>query len=378
MRIDSVVSLLFLLAGLAATPAISQDTAGSETRKPPSVITAVSVAERADGVKVEVSFSKSVQAEVSTLDHPDRLVFDFPECELANPSQRLTVNSGSVIAVRAAQFSLVPPIARLVIDLNTAVDHEEMYVGNKLVIKLSSPGVAPRPAPASGENEATPDNQPPPRKSDRAVPKPSENAIPNPTPKASVPPASDKPPASTAQPHAYALLDKARALTISDLEPFEAKAKAGDPESETTLALAYHAGTLLKQDDAEALRLLQPAANRGFVAAEEAMGIFCQSGFGMPPDKAQAVSWYTKAAQHGSIDAATDLALMYSTGDSIPKDLAKAATWFRKAAEAGDSTSQLNLAALYHRGEGVPKDDAQPSSGSPKPRTRACFRRSWN
>jgi hypothetical protein len=92
----------------------------------------------------------------------------------------------------------------------------------------------------------------------------------------------------------------------------EAKAQAGDPKSETTLALAYHAGTLLKMDDAEALRLLQHAANRGFVAAEEAMGIFCQSGFGMPPDKAQAVSWYTKAAQHGSRDAATNLALMYS------------------------------------------------------------------
>ena len=116
---------------------------------------------------------------------------------------------------------------------------------------------------------------------------------------------------ATLQFHAYALLDKARTLTIFDLEPLEAKAQDGDPESETTLALAYHAGTLLKQDDAEALRLLRRAANGGFVAAEEAMGIFCQSGFGIPPDKEQAVSWYTRAAQHGSKDAATNLALMY-------------------------------------------------------------------
>jgi TPR repeat protein len=106
-------------------------------------------------------------------------------------------------------------------------------------------------------------------------------------------------------------------LTISDLEPLEARAQAGDPESETMLALAYHAGTLLKMDDAKALRLLQQAASRGFVAAEEAMGIFCQVGFGMPPDKVQAVSWYTKAAQHGSKDAATNLALMYANGDGI-------------------------------------------------------------
>src|SRR5208282_5567214 len=86
--------------------------------------------------------------------------------------------------------------------------------------------------------------------------------------------------------NAYALLDRARALGVSDLEPLEAKAKAGDAESETILALAYHAGTLLKMNDGEAVRLLQRAADRGFVAAEEAMGIFCQSGFGMPSDKA--------------------------------------------------------------------------------------------
>ncbi len=60
---------------------------------------------------------------------------------------------------------------------------------------------------------------------------------------------------------------------------------AGDPKSQTMLALAYHAGTLLKVNDEEALSLLRRAANRGFVAAEEAMGIFCQSGFGMPPTK---------------------------------------------------------------------------------------------
>jgi len=76
------------------------------------------------------------------------------------------------------------------------------------------------------------------------------------------------------------------------------------------LALAYHAGTLLKQDDAQALQILRRAASRSFVAAEEAMGTFCQLGFGMPSNKAQAVAWYTKAAQHGSKDAATNLALM--------------------------------------------------------------------
>ena len=342
IRIDSALLLLFLLAGLAATPAVSQVGADPGVSNSHAVVTAISVAGRGDNVEVEVTFSKLVRAEVSTLAHPDRLVFDFPGCELAHPGQRLMVNRGSVVAVRAAAFSVAPPIARLVIDLKSAQDYEEAYVGNKLVIKLKLTGIARQLPPPSGANNP-PANKPPlAPESDRAAPK-----------------SLDAAPSAGVQLHAYALLAKARALTISDLEPLEAKAQAGDPASETMLGLAYHAGTLLKMDDAKALRLLQQAASGGFIAAEEAMGIFCQAGFGMPPDKVQAVSWYTKAARHGSKDAATNLALMYAIGDGIQKDEAKAATWFRSAAEAGDATAQLNLAASYHRGEGVPLDDTQ-------------------
>jgi uncharacterized protein len=370
MRIDSALSLLLLFAGWAATPAISQDAAGPGSRNSPPVITAISVAERADGVAVEITFSKLVQPEMSRLDHPDRLVFDFPGCQLARPGQRLAVNRGSVLAVRASEFSVAPPVARLVIDLRSPQDHEDASAGNKVVVNLNSignqliielraNGGAPRPALASGGNKPAANSEPlapkPDRGSNHAASKSAEAVAPAPT----IPAPLQIVRTPIVRVPAYALLDKARTLTVSDLEPLEAKAQAGDPESETTLALAYHAGTLLKMDDAQALRLLQHAANRGFVAAEEAMGIFCQSGFGMPPDKAQAVSWYTKAAQLGSRDAATNLALMYSTGDGIQKDSAKAATWFRSAAEAGDATAQLNLAAFYHRGEGLPQDDAQ-------------------
>jgi len=345
---------MFLLVGLAATPSVSQDTAGPGSRNSYSVITAISIAERDDSVDVEVTSSKLVQPKVRRFEHPDRLVFDFPGCELVRP-ERLAVNRGSVIAVRASEFSLAPPIARVVVDLSSAQDYEQTYVGNKLVITLHPTGGARRLAPTSGGITPAADLQPlTPQSaggSDRAAHKTSDGAVPGRS--------AQQPSGGARTATAYALLANARVLAVSDLESLEAKAQAGDPESETTLGLAYHAGTLLKMDDAEALVLLRRAANRGFVAAEEVMGIFCQSGFGMPPDKAQALSWYTKAAQHGSREAANDLALMYSTGDGIQKDSAKAATWFQRAAEAGDATAQLNLAALYHRGEGLPQDDTQ-------------------
>ncbi|MGA7398627.1 MAG: AMIN domain-containing protein [Candidatus Sulfotelmatobacter sp.] len=304
---------------------------------------------------MKVTLSKPMHADVSTLEHPDRLVFDFNGSELAHPAQRLVVNRGSVIAVRTAVFSSVPAIARLVIDLSSPVDHEEAYVGNTLVIKLHLTGGPQLPVQASGVKNLDLGSQPSRSRTDRTRLNSSND---------SQPAASAQVPLETGgraavQLSAYVLLARARALSVADLELLEASAKAGDPESETMLALAYHAGTLLKHDDAEALRLLRLASNRGFIAAEESMGIFCQLGFGMAPDKAQAVSWYTKAAQQGSKDAATSLALMYSTGDGIQKDTAKAATWFRSAAEAGDATAQLNLASLYHRGEGLPQDDVQ-------------------
>jgi len=352
MRIGSAVSIVLLLVSSATLPGISQNTAGPGSHNSNSVITDISVAEHAEGIDVEVMFTKPVQATVSIAEHPDRLIFDFPECELAHPGQRLTVNQRSVLAVRASEFSVVPPIARVVIDLKAAQNHQETYVGNKFIITVATGEVSPVPA-SKGANPAA-DIQPfapgADERSNRSTAKSSDIA-----PPPSAQPSSGRAHTATA----YDLLAKARDLTLPDLEPLETKALAGDPESETTLALAYHAGTLLKTNEVEALRLLQDAANRGFVAAEEAMGIFCQSGFGLSPDKSQAVSWYTRAAQHGSSDAATNLALMYSTGDGVPKDAAKAATWFRSAADEGDVTAQLNLAALYHRGEGLPKDDDQ-------------------
>ena len=406
MRIDSAVSLVFLLVGLSAPPAIAQDTAGPGSRNSPSIINAISVAERADSVDVEVAFNELVQPEVSRLEHPDRLVFDFPGCELAGRGQRFVVNRGPVLAVSTAALGVASPIARVVIELRSAPSRERAIagkklvlnlssVGNNLIIKLGANGGNERSPVPSGGNKPAANSQPlapnsknvvPPMPSappvvlgnDRVAPKSGEVVPAMPTapivpksdrlalesagaalPMPSVPPPPRIARTATVQLTAYSLLDKAGALTVLDLEPLEAKAQAGDPESETTLGLAYHVGTLLKMDDAEARRLLQHAANRGFVAAEEAMGIFCQWGFGMPPDKAQAVSWYTQAAEHGSREAANDLALMYSTGDGVQKDAAEASTWFRGAAEAGDATAQSNLAALYHRGEGLPQDDTQ-------------------
>lgn len=182
MRIDSAISLLSLLVILAAIPAISQEATASGSRIPHPVITNISVTEGADSIDVEVTFSQLVQAEVNTLEHPDRLVFDFPGCELSHPGQRLAVNRGPVLSVRAAAFSTAPPIARVVIDLRSALEHVETYAGNKLIIKLRTKGNVQPLVSGSRGNTPTPNSQPPPksaRESSRLAPKSSEGTRPS-------------------------------------------------------------------------------------------------------------------------------------------------------------------------------------------------------
>jgi hypothetical protein len=140
MRMESAASIMFLVAGWAAPPAIAQDTAGPGSRNSPSIINAISVAEHGDSVDVEVTFNALVQPEVSRLEHPDRLVFDFPGCELAGPGQRFVVNRGPVVAVSSAALGVASPIARVVVELRTAQSRERASAGNKLVVNLSSSG----------------------------------------------------------------------------------------------------------------------------------------------------------------------------------------------------------------------------------------------
>src|SRR2546423_15588859 len=103
------------------------------------------------------------------------------------------------------------------------------------------------------------------------------------------------------------LMLRADGLAVTDLPELHDKADAGDLESETTLAFAYHVGTLLKVDDDQALQLLRRAAKHGYMAAEEGLGMFYQAGFGVPPNPGEALIWYSRAAQDGSKKAASSV-----------------------------------------------------------------------
>jgi len=320
------------------------------------VLTAITVNTTDVAVIIDISGTKSLSPLIQILERPDRLVFDFPGFELRRPNERLPINKGPVKGLRASEFSLAPQIARIVVDLRKPLNYETEQSGNTVTITINiSPDRVLRSA-NSGIPAAQPSQVAFVAKLDQAGPGRSaaRNAATVVSPRLSRERSNA---AGQSASHAYGLLDKAKALSVSDLQFLEEKADAGDPEAATTLALAYHAGALLKIDDMRALQLLQGAAEKDYVAAEEALGIFYQLGIGTPPDAVEALAWYSKAATKGSRNAATNIALIYLDGSGVPKDSARALEWFRRAADAGDPTAQLNIAAMYHRGEGVPKDE---------------------
>jgi uncharacterized protein len=294
---------------------------------------------------IEIVLSTASSPETARLTDPDRLVFDFHGFRLQAANRQVPVNHGPVRQLRVGLFQSEPPVTRIVVDLNAPVNFDVKSEGNRVLIEIPF-------SPVESVSAASPPRS-------VAVEEKVKQKPPGDAPATPLEAPFDAP-ITGSRTTAYSLQAKAKALRLEDLQGLEDRAAARDPEAETTLALAYHAATLLRRDDTEALRLLHQAADRGFMPAEESLGIFSETGIGMKqPAPAEALDWYKKATQQGSLDAATNMALMYADGIGIPKDQTQAVIWFRRAAEGGDATAQYNLALKYRRGEGVSQDDKQ-------------------
>jgi Putative peptidoglycan binding domain/Sel1 repeat len=83
------------------------------------------------------------------------------------------------------------------------------------------------------------------------------------------------------------------------------------------------------------------------------------NGQGVPQNDAEAAKWYQRAAEQGLVTAQTMLGVMYHKGQGIPQNDAQAARWYRRAAEQGHADAQYNLGLMYRQGRGVPQNDAE-------------------
>jgi uncharacterized protein len=337
LRCSTIFYVLICLCSRIGCAGQAQNPAPASTSRTTGAFKSVNVNLEPPGLAVEITLSAPFAPQAVRLTGPDRLVFDFPGYEFQG-ERHIPVNRGPVKQVRVSRYQAHPPITRVVIDSKEPLKYELKPNGDEVVIEIAFSSAAHTPEASSRSSTSG------------GKPRPSTLAK-----------AYDQEqitmPIAPSRVTAYELQAKARTLRLENLQALEAKAEAGDPEAETTLALAYHDAVLLRRDDAKALQLLHRAADKGFMAADESLGIFAETGIGMAkPAPEEAIAWYEKAVQQGSLDAATNIALMYSGGIGVPKDAARAMTWFRKAAEGGDATAQYNLALVYVRGNGIPRD----------------------
>jgi TPR repeat protein len=132
------------------------------------------------------------------------------------------------------------------------------------------------------------------------------------------------------------------------------------------LAWCYFWGSGVEKDEpqarqyaAKALHAVTALANAGDAEAQYLLGTFSRDGTGGKKDNAEAVRWFRKAADKEHVFAMSSLAWMYQQGRGVQKDDKQAVRWYRQAADKEDPGAMTNLGWMYAQGRGVEKDDRE-------------------
>src|ERR1700757_1012004 len=95
----------------------------------------VSVNLNGDNVTIDVNLTEAVIPDVIIATTPDRLVLQLPNTGAPAKQQNVTVNENGVKGVRVGLNQAAPPIARVVVDLNTV--HPYQLVMRATTISLT-------------------------------------------------------------------------------------------------------------------------------------------------------------------------------------------------------------------------------------------------
>jgi type IV pilus assembly protein PilQ len=131
------LTVLVLIAAAADT-----QSTGADTTKH-AALQKIEVVRGDDGVSLEITARGQLTPQLSTLDHPARVVVDLPNTVAATSQTHINVGSNGVQTVRVGMNGQQPPSTRVVIDLQQACKYELVPGdGNKLVLKLHTGPVA--------------------------------------------------------------------------------------------------------------------------------------------------------------------------------------------------------------------------------------------
>jgi len=84
--------------------------------------------------------------------------------------------------------------------------------------------------------------------------------------------------------------------TSSTINEYKRLAGLGSKEAQHELGFLHLRGSVVSLDYAEALKFLQPAADKGFARAQTKLGVIYENGLGVPRNIPEAIRWYKMAA----------------------------------------------------------------------------------
>ncbi len=97
-----------------------------------------------------------------------------------------------------------------------------------------------------------------------------------------------------------------------------------------------------RRDPAAAFRLTLEAAEKGYVPAEEAVGMMYANGKGVEQNYSEAGKWWIKGAEGGNLHAAMNAAMLYRNGEGVPRNRDIADKWSKYVADHVASVNKEN------------------------------------
>jgi len=125
------------------------------------------------------------------------------------------------------------------------------------------------------------------------------------------------------------------------------------PENEAGLAAA-RAGDMQTAWD-----IWKPLADAGDARAQSNIGVMYDNGSVVAEDDAEAVRWFMLSAEGGFPTGQFNLANMYKNGAGVAQNLTLAHRWYQAAARQGHPQAQMALMQALYFGNGVTPDNAK-------------------
>jgi TPR repeat protein len=143
---------------------------------------------------------------------------------------------------------------------------------------------------------------------------------------------------------------------IQSIPWYRKAAERGYSAAQNNLGLMYDGDRGVTRDYKEAVKWYRKAAKQGYAEAQNNLGGMYYYGKSISKNFKEAVRWYRKAAEQGHARAQYSLGWAYKNGEGVTKDPKEAVKWYRKAAEQGHAGAQNNLGIMYNNGQGVTRD----------------------